>query len=440
MNDTIIEIKNLKINIKIDEGTLTAYTSFVEKTNVKWTPKDWGKVIIGTKDVTDDYTTVILDISKGEVGEWDQLVKEGYYYSYIGGQKKDVLYLVGDATIADGGILAPNGAVTGSIDTVDYVAADGYVTRVGTELTVAKATLNGSDELKNMTNTNDVYTAMVTGAYNVGETVTVTATRKTGGIFVDGANYVMTLDNGETAMAEGDGTAVLDFDFTVTAATTGDLKVESLARGTVAATIADVQALLAAGKDVVLSDDLTISASDMIDDAASIPVGIFVSKDTVLDLNGYDIIMEDIGETTAAIFAHDANLTIIGEGTITQEYDAGYVLWAKGESTVDIYGGTYDAPGSDTTILYASGNVAYSATDPWATINVYGGTFTNASSDVQDLANVMNHGVGRINFCGGTYNWDPDATNYADDEAYIVVPTGYTVVDNNDGTWTVEAE
>ena len=52
----------------------------------------------------------------------------------------------------------------------------------------------------------------------------------------------------------------------------------------------------------------------------------------------------------------------------------------------------------------------------------------------------MNHGVGRINIYGGTFDFDPANTAWGDDAAYIKDAEGYTSVSNGDGTWTVTAK
>ena len=207
-------------------------------------------------------------------------------------------------------------------------------------------------------------------------------------------------------------------------------------------TVDELIEILADGGKVKLENDVVITPDKLIADPAiaSIPVGLFIGEDSVLDLNGHEIVISDNGDgTAAAIFAHDADLIISGNGCIKQEGQDDYLLWAKGESIVTITSGELETGSGDSSVLYASGNTAWDPNDSYATINIYGGTFTSGNpSDNQDNANVMNHGVGRINYYGGTYNWDPSALT-GDDAPYIKVADGYSVVDNHDGTWTVTA-
>ena len=212
-------------------------------------------------------------------------------------------------------------------------------------------------------------------------------------------------------------------------------------------TLADLQKALAQGGTVVLAGDITASAEKLNTEAASIPVALAVTdgNDVVLDLNGYNITLEDTGdETTAVIFVHDADLTITGNGKITQNGTCDYVLWAKGDSTVNIESGYFYAAGEETTLLYASGNTAWDPSDAYATINVNGGTYVSEipSDDAQDYMNVMNHGVGRIHINGGTYDFDPDWLsttwpNGIDDAAYITISEGCKVIKSNDMYYVV---
>ena len=203
---------------------------------------------------------------------------------------------------------------------------------------------------------------------------------------------------------------------------------------------ADLAKALASGGKIVLANDITITKDDLTNDPAlaSIPVGMaIVGTDVTLDLNGNDITIA--AQDGAAIHVKNGNLTIVGDGTISNVGTSGYVVWAKGASTVNVYDGAFFAGGDDTTLFYASGSVAYDPNSDWATVNIYGGTFTNEAvgDSVQDYLNVMNHGVGRISIYGGTFDFDPANTAWGDDKAYITVAPTYQVIDNGDGTYTV---
>ena len=194
------------------------------------------------------------------------------------------------------------------------------------------------------------------------------------------------------------------------------------------------------GGKIVLEKDITIPKEALTNDpeVASIPYGLAIlGKDAVIDLNGNDIEID--AQDGVALFVKDGTLTIKGEGNVSNVGTSGYVVWAKGASTVNVESGDFFAGGDDTTLFYASGNVAYDPNSPWATINIYGGTFENEAvgDSVQDYLNVMNHGVGRINIYGGTFDFDPVNTKWGDDAKYITVGKGYSVTDNGNGTWTV---
>ncbi len=207
-------------------------------------------------------------------------------------------------------------------------------------------------------------------------------------------------------------------------------------------TVEDLLAAIAEGGTVILGDDIVIAEADIKKtDAASIPVAMLITMDTVLDLNGNTITFPNTAEGTAGIHVLDADLTITGNGTIEQNGTNDYLLWAKGDkSTVTIKDGTFKTAPNDCTVLYAS-NYEYD-TPPGATINVYGGTFISGNpADGQDCANVMNHGSGSINYYGGSFNWHPEDIHdgSGSDDDFINVAEGYKVVDLGAGQYMVVA-
>jgi len=207
-------------------------------------------------------------------------------------------------------------------------------------------------------------------------------------------------------------------------------------------TAKDLLAAIAEGGTVILGENIEISKADIKEtEAASIPVAMLITKDTVLDLNGNTITFPNTSEGTVGIHVLDADLTITGNGTIEQNGTNDYLLWAKGDkSTVTIKDGTFKTAPDDCTVLYAS-NYAYD-TPPGATINVYGGTFISGNpTDGQDCANVMNHGSGSINYYGGTFNWHPEDIHdgSGSDDKYINVAEGYKVVNLGAGQYMVVA-
>ncbi len=203
---------------------------------------------------------------------------------------------------------------------------------------------------------------------------------------------------------------------------------------------ADLAKALQKGGTVRLIGDISVPADAMNTTAAAIPVAFAITggEDIVIDLNGYNITMEATEEQNALIFVHNTNVTITGNGSVTQKgIDNSYLIWAKGASEVNIEGGDFASEDSEGIMLYASGNTAWDPTDDYATINIYGGNFTSNSTNPQYFANVMNHGVGRVNYYGGTFSWNPAVDVDVDDKAYVKVAEGYSSVDNNNGTWTV---
>ena len=206
----------------------------------------------------------------------------------------------------------------------------------------------------------------------------------------------------------------------------------------------DLQNRINAGDtNIVLMNDITIPVEEMNTTAASVPAAIAITdgKNVVIDLNGKKI-TTTANETVATFFVHNSTVTITGEGEIEQNAD-GFIVWAKGNSTVNIEGGTFDGGASETSVFYASSNEAYKPESGYATINVMGGHFDSDSknnpADRMNIANVMNHGAGRVNYYGGTFGWNPVGSEYVhvDDRNYIKVADGYQAVENTDGTYIV---
>lgn len=208
----------------------------------------------------------------------------------------------------------------------------------------------------------------------------------------------------------------------------------------------DLQNRINAGEtNIVLMNDILITEETVLDTTSSaLPAAIVINhgNPVTLDLNGHSIVMEAKGtEQTTLLFVHDTDVTIKGEGVLEQQgLDNSYTIWAKGASTVTIESGKFVSNTADKMgiMLYASGNTAWDPNDDYATINVYGGEFISASTgDPQYYANVMNHGVGKINYYGGTFSWNPADDVQADDRAHIKVADGYKAVANTDGTYNV---
>ncbi len=211
---------------------------------------------------------------------------------------------------------------------------------------------------------------------------------------------------------------------------------------------AGLQEALNNGGNIVLQNDIKISESnftqgDPNSPVVSIPVGLLINsgKSTIIDFNGNTISAEETGGQTALIHILNTDVTITGNGNFVQSgTDDDYVIWAKGDSTVEIIGGNFVTEDPDNILLYASNDG-----DNKAEIEIYGGNFKSAATnDPQRFANVRNFHLGKITFYGGTFNFNPDWTvlgqtsgDARDDAQDITIAEDYQTVDNGDGTYTV---
>lgn len=167
-----------------------------------------------------------------------------------------------------------------------------------------------------------------------------------------------------------------------------------------------------------------------------------VALDTVLDLNGYDLTVnndsEELGEGDGIIVTA-GTLTIKGEGTVTANTRA---IWARGNggAVINIEGGNYvgATKGYTCEVIYASGN---------GVINIYGGTFEAKTEDTVSFAApqyaVLNiHGNGAtgcdIVVYGGEFVKFNPADNISENPKKNFCALGYVSTANGD-VYTVAA-
>lgn len=186
-------------------------------------------------------------------------------------------------------------------------------------------------------------------------------------------------------------------------------------------TVEQLQAALAAGKNVELSEALEIN------------------EDVTIDLNGCSItysgsFIDDSDNSTNSIafwVKDGGNLTIEGEGSVTTgNADYSMAVWANG-GTVTIKGGTYENGGDGCDLIYVSagGNVA-----------IYGGTFiatenTGAEAGTNNKYSALNlkdTTDSSITVYGGSfYKFDP-SNNVSENPAENFVADGYNAVQSGD--------
>lgn len=191
----------------------------------------------------------------------------------------------------------------------------------------------------------------------------------------------------------------------------------------------ELKAALANGGSCTLTKNVTITA----------PLAVTGNKTVEIDLNGYNIINtisipEGIyGNTTVFEVKDNATLTIKGDGNVqaigTTPNEDGYrmAVYAYGNATVNIYGGSfyndqdYNDHNAQLDLIYA---------DQDAVINIYGGRFESSSANNRGywVLNLKDNSNAAINVYGGTFvNFDPSQSQTENPVKNFVVE-GSTVV------------
>ena len=204
-------------------------------------------------------------------------------------------------------------------------------------------------------------------------------------------------------------------------------------------TIPQLRAAAAAGRNVVLMNDLTFADSDL-DTTKAKKCMLLITKDMTIDLNGKKLQYTAGNECPRALWVtreseempRGATLNIkdssVGKtGAIISNSSASdsqtFLVYAAGESTVNIYGGNFRA---------IRGSIIYKNN---AHINIYGGRF---ETDVPDQT-MLNCGdrfsdYGPIMIYGGWFkNFKPGETNGAE----TAVPEPYRYFNRDNGWYEV---
>ena len=147
-----------------------------------------------------------------------------------------------------------------------------------------------------------------------------------------------------------------------------------------ATTIEDIQAVCKTGGKVILANDIIVDANTkpMTSDILCLING----KNVTLDLNGYNLIIEEDAKQLGSTFFignPGGHLNIVGDGGITVENGKAPIVWVLQTGTANIYGGTFTSnSAANEAICYSQSN--------GGVIHVYGGKF------VYDLHNTQNGG------------------------------------------------
>ena len=162
-------------------------------------------------------------------------------------------------------------------------------------------------------------------------------------------------------------------------------------------TLAELREAMTKGGEYKLAADINVSSTELLykaDGGHSDGSAFFVKKDTIIDLNGHNIIVNS-GNVWADVFFMNfgADLTITGEGDIKADCSIACVYDAN--STLNVEGGNF--------YVTANNDMLYAI---YGKINVSGGTFTTS---YWNTINIYGSGrVDRVDVSGGSFeNWNP---------------------------------
>lgn len=196
------------------------------------------------------------------------------------------------------------------------------------------------------------------------------------------------------------------------------------------ATVAELEAAIAAGNNVVLANDLTLTDALVVENDVTIDLGgktvTYTGDDVLFRAKGCVVTVDGSADGSAVV----TNPTTPGTG------GNGYVGFVSEGGVLNIMGGSYDAQGTCTIAQVNEG-----------TLNVYGGEFkvdlskyTDDNGEARYLLNCSdanyNAGTAVINVYGGVFHKFNPADNAAEGAGTNFVAEGYTVTENA-GVYTV---
>ncbi|MBQ7010488.1 MAG: hypothetical protein IJN63_02185, partial [Clostridia bacterium] len=173
---------------------------------------------------------------------------------------------------------------------------------------------------------------------------------------------------------------------------------------------ADAIAAIQAGNSITLTADIDLGTTQL---------SVLADKNTVIDLNGNDIIATDVGTSTHGLFnvPKGGSLTIIGDGNVTLKTNVTKGISScifQNDGELNIYGGYYEA-NQATSVAGLGAVIAVIDNCPYANdsiVNIYGGTFAitglGASNIIRNWP--INSGNAVLNIYGGTFKANPDRT------------------------------
>lgn len=196
--------------------------------------------------------------------------------------------------------------------------------------------------------------------------------------------------------------------------------------------------------------DLTAGGEFKLEKDMNIVYPIVITKDTVIDLNGHNIVNnisfidESDGSSNCYVFwVKSGKLTIKGKGQVSAIANSVYdiAIWANG-GDVDIYGGSYSNRGDSCDMIYASAG---------GNVSIYGGVFNaggpasgkepgtkNSHSALNVKDRDYKSGSSSIKVMGGKfYNFDP-ANNLSEGPETNFLESGYVSVEVSTNVFVVE--
>ena len=164
--------------------------------------------------------------------------------------------------------------------------------------------------------------------------------------------------------------------------------------------LAGLREAMANGGEYKLGATINVASTELLyqaDGGHSDGSAFLIKADMVLDLNGYDIVVDAPSYASDVFFVNGGhNFTVKGDGTVTG--DCGIFVAYDSATTINIEGGNYKCTANND-MLYAI----------WGKLNVSGGTYETA---YWNLINIYGQGnISLVDVSGGSFkNWNPAAS------------------------------